>query len=278
MEGLGAFFFALHLNCYYYMERVNERCFAFVHNTLFWGAFNFLLQPLGTAVNVLFLLINEEVLSKKRSKEVVNWPDWSGPTDLTWNSRKGYDPQTAACPEVPDDCKVCVQGQDLESAEYPWESHRGRRCPVILSVRFDQHAQTGSFNGNDHVSESARVVNADFAEAYTASGGYVYYPSKYNKDICQVYDYTPARWCKGKCGSPPITDDVCWALSYSDKLDGIAGKKAHPSGIMLQVIEPDGQLGKGQHQEIAMALDCGIPVYLCQTNDVQSNGHETFHV
>merc|ERR1719461_953628 len=119
----------------------------------------------------------------------------------------------------------------------------------------------------------------DFLEAYTGSGGHVYYPSIYDKDICEVYTYTPARWCKGECGcgSGPMTDAVCWALSYSDKLDGIAGKKGYPAGIMLQVIEPDGELGPGQHQEIAMALDRGIPIYLCETKDLRGSGHDTFY-
>jgi len=132
---------------------------------------------------------NLQIKGKKQKKPML--PAWSGPTDLKSESLKGYDPQTATWPQIPNRCKITVQGEDLADAEYPWESHAGRRCPVILSVRFDEHAQTGKWT-NPHESASARVVAADFLKAYTGSGGYVYYPSIYDKDICEVYTYTPA--------------------------------------------------------------------------------------
>lgn len=136
-----------------------------------------------------------------------------------------------------------------------WSSENSGTCQVTVEERCK----------GKQVNVSARVISTDFKPAYAADGGYVYYPSVYNKKQCRIQK--AGRWCKGECkiAIGLASDEKCWAESYGDHLDGLAGITGHSKGIVLQVIEPDGQLGQGQCEEMAMACVRNVPVYLCTT-------------
>eukprot|EP00401_Gymnodinium_catenatum_P045423 CAMPEP_0117528050 /NCGR_PEP_ID=MMETSP0784-20121206/37114_1 /TAXON_ID=39447 /ORGANISM="" /LENGTH=205 /DNA_ID=CAMNT_0005324323 /DNA_START=171 /DNA_END=785 /DNA_ORIENTATION=- len=178
---------------------------------------------------------------------------------------------------------------DMQVLDFPWEGRdgRGRRCPIVLSVKFSSSAQRDEDDLFTHVKTdlgrmmktykedvcfahgAERVMNK-LAPAYTKSGGYVYYPSNYNKDVCKLQQ--AGQRCYGKCGNGcKPTGDSCWAYSFRWHLEGLTGLRGHSQGIMLQVVErPEGGrsggLGPGQEEETAMAQELRVPIWRIETD------------
>ena len=173
--------------------------------------------------------------------------------------------------------------QHLRDASYPWEDSHGRRCPIVLSVRFGSHDycassqakiegyEQGHGDSSDEAffpavrAEAALTMNDRFGNSYQESGGHVYYPNKFNKLFCVVQEC--GHWCRGQCRedvSAKPTNKDCWAASFRWHLAGGDGDRNRAPPIMLQVIEETGHLGPGQEEEIAMAKDLGIPIFLAQ--------------
>ena len=135
-------------------------------------------------------------------------------------------------------CKPFIE-TDLANADYPWEEEHGKRCPVVLSVRYVdggygwiRQSEDDEGHGPPPIifpyklesqrAEAAEQVHSLFGENYVASGGYVYYPNQFQKFFCPTQMF--GSWCRGQCrsyaeGEKPSADD-CWAASFRHHLQG----------------------------------------------------------
>ncbi|CAK0864411.1 unnamed protein product [Prorocentrum cordatum] len=165
-----------------------------------------------------------------------------------------------------------VDFSQLKHAEFIWEGivqgfgidcagisqERGLRgicrTGVVASVRFDSYAQ-GSGSSK---AAAAHEVHLKLKPKYEDYGGYLYYPSSFNKKRCRKQ--RAGRRCHGECGSlrSKPSEYSCLASSFSCHLTLISGW-----GIMLQTVERDGILGEGQEEEADMAASLRIPIVQC---------------
>ncbi|CAK0841450.1 unnamed protein product [Prorocentrum cordatum] len=132
------------------------------------------------------------------------------------------------------------------------------RAGVVASVKFDSYAQ----GSGGPKAAAAHEVHLKLKPKYEESGGYLYYPSSFNKKRCR--EQKAGRRCHGECGSlrSKPSEDSCWAFSFRWHLNLISGW-----GIMLQTVERDGILGEGQEEEAVMAASLRIPIVQCRYDE-----------
>ncbi|CAE7330416.1 unnamed protein product, partial [Symbiodinium pilosum] len=166
---------------------------------------------------------------------------------------------------------------EARNTSFPWEMAKEytERSSVVLSVRFENVftrarskeaknvfslCATARTKRKEVSQQGAAILGHNFRRGYTAVGGYVYYPNMFRKSSCCIHRQL-GRWCKGLCksGGKPTNAD-CWAYSFRYHLSGGHGEHRKQI-VMLQVVEPDGILGPGQEEEVAMAEDLQVPIY-----------------
>jgi len=125
---------------------------------------------------------------------------------------------------------------------------------IVASVRFDGYAQ-----GKDAKAPSAHMIDLILRRQYEDRGGYLYYPSRFDKSRCDKQ--RRGTMCYGECGDLNCkpNNNSCWAFSFRWHLHLI-----QHWGIMLQVLEADGKLGAGQVEEQIMARRLDLPVVQCE--------------
>jgi len=153
--------------------------------------------------------------------------------------------------------KQTVKVNDLDNTPYKWDNlwDPPETAKIVASVKFDGYEQ--EVGGK---AEAAHDTHRLFGQACERAKRHWHYPNRENNGLCRLKRRSKHACCYGLCGRGIPRTDIreCWAFKFRWELE-----KIRSCGIMLQVVEPDGELGHGQQEEENMAFELGIPVFTC---------------